>query len=89
MDLTCADHACKIDCRKEEVKIAFPSLREMRFFGRSNAIHLRHVKNLLKRNPITLRVSIGNRKPFEVYPAPSWLIRLLSPQVRQLLQTEE
>ena len=41
---------------------------------------------LLSFSEIGLMTRIGNRKPVELFPEPSWIVRLLSPSITGMLE---
>ena len=86
IDATCADHAAVIDFKGDHVLIRFPNYRaagKMQQTVLPNPVLLARV---LRFSEQAVFIKIGSRKEIEVFPKPSWIIRVLSPQLRRFLK---
>ena len=63
----------------------FPSLKSARVITGQPLPNLAVAGKLLALSEIALKAQIGDRKPVELFPKPSWLVRILSPAIRSML----
>ncbi len=85
VDVTCSDHAARIEFDIDRIIFHFQDFRSARQFNRVRLPDLRVVTHLLKSSQRLLFVKIGERGEVELFPNPRWWVKLLSRNVRQLV----
>ncbi len=74
-----------IEFHRDTILVRFPSYFAARKMVSNPIPHLDRFGKLLKFGEVSLRAQVGKRQPFELFPAPSWIVKLLSPSIRAMV----
>jgi len=85
LDVAFAGQTAKIKFLRDQILLHFADFAKARVFANSPLPALAPIARVLAFSDIGLKAQIGNGKSHELFPRPSWLVRLLSPSVRQLV----
>ena len=86
IDATCADQTVVIDFERDRVLLRIPNFR---MAGKVQQVLLPYPKVLgrvIRFSEQSVFAKVGSRKEFEIFPEPSWIIRVLSPQLRKIVK---
>ena len=73
-----------IDFLKDRIVLRFPNYQAASKLGRSPLPNQALLARVLRFSDQRVLANVGNFKELELFPRPSLLVRLLSPQVRRL-----
>lgn len=79
-------HQATIDFLSDSVVLRFPNFRAAAAMASVPESKLLTLGGILSWSELRLMAQIGQRHPFEVYPRPGWIVRLISPSVRRMLK---
>jgi hypothetical protein len=85
IEASCSGHETLIDFLDDRIVLRF---KDYRTAGRLQQLPWPSPELLaraLKFSKQTLCVQLGQRKEFELFPSPGWLVKLLSPKLRRML----
>ena len=82
LDVAIAGQKATVHFLNDHVLLSFSDYKTAREIMKTPMPDLTLAGRLLSFSEIGLRTRIGRRKPFELFPQPSWIVRLLSPAVR-------
>ena len=80
-----ADQTATIEFLRDRILFHFADYATARVIVKRPLPSLAPLARLLSLSAIGLQAQIGNRKPIELFPRPSWIVRLLSPAVREMV----
>ena len=84
IEATCAGQEMVIDFLRDRIVFRLPNLQSARKLRQSPTPDPVLLARLLQFSEQRVLVKIGNMKEQELFPKPSWIVRLLSPQLRRL-----
>jgi hypothetical protein len=85
LDVAIADQKATIEFLGDHVLFRFADYKTARAVVGQPMPSLKPVGRLLSWSEIGLKAKIGNRKAIELYPSPSWIVRWLSPSIREMV----
>ena len=85
IEVVTADQHATIEFLSDHILFRFPDLKSARVITGQPMPNLKVAGKLLAFSEIVLEAQIGNRKPVELFPKPSWLVKTLSPAIRNML----
>jgi hypothetical protein len=85
LDVTVAGHPMTIEFLGDSILLRFSDFVSSRSVMSQPLPSLRPIGQVLSTSEIVLRAKVGRWKPIELFPRSSWLIRWLSPAVREML----
>lgn len=89
LDVAIAGHRATIVFLSEQILFRFVDYKTARAIVNRPLPSLRPLGKLLSFSEIELKAQVGNRKPIELFPQPNWIVRWLSPTIRQLVDTRQ
>ena len=89
MDLETAGQNLTVKFLGEEILLCFGDLKAAREIIGQPMPSLRLIGKLLSFSELRLKAKVGERKPIELFPEPSWVVRLLSPAIREMVQASK
>ena len=75
-----------IDFERDRIVLIFPNFRAA---GKMQQVVLPKPEllgRILRFSEQNVFAKVGSRKEFEIFPKPSWIIRVLSPQLRKIVK---
>lgn len=85
LNLAIADQNATVEFAGDEISLYFPDYKTAREMMRHPMPSLKLLGRLLSWSELRLKARVGERKPFELIPDPSWIVRLLSPAIREII----
>jgi hypothetical protein len=90
LEATSSGHKTNVKFLENKILFHFPKLGDVsRLQQILPAGNVSIIPGALRALDQSVFVKIGGRKPFEVFPQPSWIVRLLSPSLRSFAQSED
>jgi hypothetical protein len=89
LELAIADQTATIEFVSDHVLVRFADYKTARTMVSKPMPSLNLVGQLLGFSNIGLKAQVGSRKPIELFPQPSWLVRWLSPTIREMVYAAE
>jgi len=87
LEVAIVDRKMTIDLLGDQILLRFPDYASVRAVMKQPFPSLGLAGKLLSFSQIGLQVEVGKRKPIELFPRPSWITKLLSSDVREMLDT--
>ena len=87
LDVAIADQKAKIEFLENHILFRFADYSTARAIMSQPMPSLDLIGRLLAFSEIGLKAKVGKRKPVELFPKPSWVVRWLSPAVRDMIQS--
>merc|ERR1712188_9439 len=84
LDVTIVGHAARLIFQSDHITLRCADVRTAFAIARAPTPNLGPLGKLLTFSELRVLASVGNTKPFEIFPNPSRVIRWLSPRVREL-----
>lgn len=84
-----ADQHATIEFLGDHILFRFDDYRTARAIVSQPLPSLGPIGRLMSWSDTGLKAQIGKRKPIELFPRPSWIVRWLSSAVREMLGVEE
>jgi hypothetical protein len=78
-----AGHKVVIECRGDNILVQFTNFRSARKFRSSWNRHSRLPLDLAANHDLGILAQVGSWQPFKLAPDPSWIVKLLVPQLRR------
>ncbi len=85
LDVAIADHKATIEFLSEQILFRFPDYKTALAIVNRPLPSLRALGKLLSFSEIALKAQVGKRRSFELFPQPSWIVRWLSPAIREMV----
>jgi hypothetical protein len=85
LDVTIAGHKVKIEFLGDYILFQFADYSTARSIMNQPTPSLKPIGKLLSFSQIGLKARVGRRKPIELFPQPSWIVRWLSPSIREMI----
>ena len=82
LDVAIAGHKATVQFSNNRILMCISDYKTARRIMKTPMPDLSLAGRLLSFSQIELLTRIGSRNPFELFPQPSWIVRLLSPTVR-------
>ena len=89
LDVEIADQKATIEFLNDHVLFRFADYKTARAVVGRPLPSLVRIGRLLTWSEIGLKAQIGRRKPIELFPEPGWIVRWLSPAVREMTGDKE
>ncbi len=89
LDVAIADQKATIEFLSDHALFRFADYKTARTVVGQPMPSLGPIAKLLQWSEIGLKAQIGKRKPIELFPQPSWMVRWLSPAVREMIGVKE
>ncbi len=89
LDVAIADQNATIEFLRDHVLFRFADYRTARAVLGQPMPSLEPIGKMLSWSKIGLKSQVGKRKPIELFPEPSWIVRWLSPAVREMVGATE
>jgi hypothetical protein len=87
LDVAIADQNATIEFLGDQILFHFQDYATARAVTTRPLPSLSLVGNLLSFGELRLRAQIGKRKPIELFPQASWIVRMLSPAIREMVKS--
>jgi len=84
LNVATAGHQATIEFRQDTIVMRFPNFRAAVAIASQPMPVGKETARLLAFVDLTLKAQIGSQRAFELYPKPSWIVRMLSPKVRAM-----
>lgn len=85
LDVAIAGQTAKFEFLRDRIRFHFADYATARAIVNRSLPSLAPIGRLLSFCEIGLQARIGNRKPIELFPRASWIVRLLSPAVSEMV----
>ena len=82
LEVAIAGHSATFHFLNDHILLSIGNYTTARAILKTPMPDLSLAGKLLSFSEIALLSRVGKRKPFELFPQPSWIVRLLSPAVR-------
>lgn len=89
LNVAIADHKATIEFLSEQILFRFSDYKTARAIVIRPLPSLRPIGKLLSFSEIVLKAQVGKRKPIELFPQPSWIVRWLSPAIREMVDIRQ
>ena len=76
-----------IDFLGDRVVVRFPSFRAAGKMQQTKLPNPAMLARLLRFSQQAVFAKVGSRKEIEVFPNPGWIVRMLNPQLRQMVKS--
>ena len=87
LDVAIADQNATIEFLGDQILFHFQDYATARAVTNRPFPSLALVGKLLSIGELRLQAQIGKRKPIELFPQASWIVRLLSPAIREMMRS--
>lgn len=85
LTLATTNQSIKIELSGETIRLILADFSTAWGVSKQPLMNVSTLRQLLSSAGLTLQLQVGGRKPIELFPKPSWILRLLSPLVRELV----
>ena len=84
-DVAIAGQTATIEFLQDRILFHFADYATARAIVNRPLLSLARIGGLLSFCEIGLQAKVGKRKPVELFPQPRWIVRLLSPAIREMV----